>query len=422
LGTIFGELISFALKKVMEMEFGRVTTPFGRRPMTLGMLANQLNAREKAPVRSIDKWKLFRALCEARKAVGISDRSLAVLNALLSFYPKTELSEEHGLVVFPSNSQLSLRTHGMADTTLRRHLAALIDAGLIFRKDSPNGKRYARKGRGGVISDAFGFSVAPLLSRADEIQRLAAEAITARQLAKQLKEQISLCRRDIGKLIETALSEGIAGDWAELQLQFDALSHSLPRTPLTSEIAALLEALDAFRGRIVKCLETHINFSNESGSDSHIGGHIQSSDINPISESERDMATVAKAPSPAINRRNLSRTNSFPLDLVLQACPEIRMYGPASGISTWKDLIVAGHVVRSTFAVSPAAYQRACEVMGQENTATVIACILERAPQISSPGGYLRDLTQKAEAGAFSPGPMLMALLRARGNNAKLAA
>jgi replication initiation protein RepC len=98
------------------------------------------------------------------------------------------------------------------------------------------------------------------------------------------------------------------------------------------------------------------------------------------------------------------------------------MYGPASGISSWKDLIVAGHVVRSTFAVSPAAYQRACEVMGLENTATVIACILERAPQITSPGGYLRDLTQKAEAGAFSPGPMLMALLRARGNDAKLAA
>jgi DNA-binding transcriptional ArsR family regulator len=36
----------------------------------------------------------------------------------------------------------------MAPTTLRRHFATLVDAGLIIRNDGPNGKRYARKGEG----------------------------------------------------------------------------------------------------------------------------------------------------------------------------------------------------------------------------------------------------------------------------------
>ena len=127
--------------------------------MTLGMLASQVMAGEIKPDQSVDKWKLFRALCEAKPLLGITDCALAVLNALLSFYPKNELAQENGL----TNIQLSLRTHGMAEQTVRRHLAALVEAGLLLRKDSPNGKRYVRRDRAGEVEEAFTFSLAPLL-------------------------------------------------------------------------------------------------------------------------------------------------------------------------------------------------------------------------------------------------------------------
>jgi replication initiation protein RepC len=159
------------------MQVGNVTTPFGRRPMTLGMLASQLQANKAAPGKSVDKWKLYRSLCEARTRLGVTDRALAIMNALLSFYPKAELSEENGFVVFPSNAQLSLRANGMAEATIRRHLAVLVEAGLLARKDSANGKRYARRDGEGAVDEAFGFSLAPLLARADEIELLAAEVI-----------------------------------------------------------------------------------------------------------------------------------------------------------------------------------------------------------------------------------------------------
>src|SRR5690606_133281 len=112
-GTGFGDGTSFAFKKVKDMEIGSVTTPFGRRTMSLGLLASQALARNIAPETCVDKWKLYRSLCEARSKLGVSDRALSVLNALMSFHPKTELSGEDALVVFPSNAQLSLRTHGM---------------------------------------------------------------------------------------------------------------------------------------------------------------------------------------------------------------------------------------------------------------------------------------------------------------------
>lgn len=93
------------------------------------------------------------------------------------------------------------------------------------------------------------------------------------------------------------------------------------------------------------------------------------------------------------------------------------MYSQDGAISNWRDLMSAAVVVRSMLGVSPNAYQDACEAMGPENAAVVVACILERAGHINSAGGYLRDLTTRARRGAFSLGPMLMALLRANGGS-----
>lgn len=96
----------------------------------------------------------------------------------------------------------------------------------------------------------------------------------------------------------------------------------------------------------------------------------------------------------------------------VRACPEIAIYGPGGAISSWRELMTAAVVVRSMLGVSPSAYQEACEVMGPENAAVAIACMLERSGHINSAGGYLRDLTRKSARGEFSLGPMLMALLR----------
>jgi replication initiation protein RepC len=429
------------------MEPGYVTTPFGRRPMTLGMLASQMTTREIDPAKSVDKWKIYRALCEAKPLLGITDRALAVLNALLSFYPKNDLADENGLVVFPSNAQLSLRSHGMAEQTIRRHIAVLIDAGLIVRRDSPNGKRYARRSREGEVSDAFGFSLAPLLSRAEEIEHLAAAVVAERLHVQRLRERISLCRRDIGKLIETALAEQLSGDWQRIYTGFRSLVESLPRAPSTAELENLLDELSILREDIVNRLEMQLKTQKQSGNPCQDERHIQNSNPESTSELEPALETKQGGPSvvetdpmgePMADRAGNSgdgrqsdrkppaegskptpgerpELKSFPLGLILQACPEISAYGPGGQIGNWRDLMSAGVVVRSMLGVSPSAYQEACSIMGPENAATVMACILERGGHINSSGGYLRDLTRRTEKGEFAIGPMLMSLVRANG-------
>lgn len=107
---------------------------------------------------------------------------------------------------------------------------------------------------------------------------------------------------------------------------------------------------------------------------------------------------------------------AFPLGLVLRACSDIANYGPEGQIRNWREMMTAAVVVRSMLGVSPSAYEEACDAMGPENAAVTIACILEKGGHINSPGGYLRDLTNKARRGEFSLGPVLMALLRAAGH------
>jgi replication initiation protein RepC len=130
-----------------------------------------------------------------------------------------------------------------------------------------------------------------------------------------------------------------------------------------------------------------------------------------------------RAPMPGAGDREgaAAGIRPFPLGMVLRSCPQIADYGPGGGIAGWRDLMAAAVVVRSMLGVSPSAYQEACEVMGPENAAIVIACILEKGGHINSAGGYLRDLTRRAEKGEFSLGPVLMALLRANGGETKRA-
>ncbi len=422
------------------------TTPFGRRSLSLGMLATQARAQEIDPEASIDKWKLFRNLCEARALIGISDRALVVLNALLTFYPQAELREANGLVVFPSNVQLSLRAHGMAPATLRRHLCALVEAGLIFRKDSPNGKRYARRARVGEGGEAFGFALTPLVTRAAEFETMAEEVRSQRLQLKLMKERVTLLRRDIVKLIELGIEELLDIDWSGQYRRFRTVMDAIPRQASIDDLEPVVDGLECIHMEISNLLENRLISQNPSAKESHFERHKQNSNTKSISDLEpgfrkdqgakterkpeklavgeandETITAIGAGKGPKREIRQVEEAKFVPIGLVRQACPQIDAY-TKQGIASWSDLMAAAVVVRGMLGVSPSAYEEACDILGQENAAVAIACILERADQINSAGGYLRVLTDKAARGEFSIWPMLLAQLRANGSHVHLVA
>lgn len=390
--------------------------------MTLALVKNQFATASIKKGKSADKWKIYRDACEARSLLGLRDRALAVLNALLSFHPETDLNEEANLIVFPSNAQLQARANGIAETTLRESLAVLVEAGLISRNDSPNGKRYARKTREGAIEVAYGFSLAPLLARSEELALMAQEVAEEKQRLKVVKERITITRRDIRKLITAATEEGSPGDWVKAEALYVDVVGRLRSAKTRTALSECLDELSLLREEVINMLEVKVKYEESDGNDSEIRRHLQNSKTDSIIEFEPSSRNelcemLEQEPKPSA-----VPLKAFPLGMVLRACPQISDYAPDGQISHWRQLMTAGVTVRSMLGVSPSGYQEACEVMGPENAAVAIACILERAGHINSPGGYLRDLSRKAQRGEFSLGPMLMALLRVAGGGNSAAA
>ena len=369
-------------------------------------LAQRCRGPRRGPLPHAGKWGLFRDLCTGRAAFGLSDRDLTVLAALLSFHPGDTLEDGAALIVFPSNAALSERAHGMAESTLRRHLAALVGAGVICRHDSPNGKRYALRGAGGAVARAFGFDLRPLLVRAPEIARAAQAAREAAQRLRHLREEVTLLKRDAIKLSAYGSDHHPGADWSAVEARLLDVHR---RSRRKADIAALTALRDELAA-LLRDIRTRLEVMEETGSDKtdandvDSGRHYQNSKpdshcLEPCRETGRAATARTDPPDPPL-----------PLPLVLKACPDITEYFPEE-MRHWRDLCRAADTVRGMLGISPDAWQQAIAVMGHPTAAIVLVCILQRVTHIRSPGGYLRSLTARAEAGQFSPGPMVMALL-----------
>lgn len=403
------------------MEPYQSTTPFGRRSLTLAHVATQIAASTRPPEKVVHKWKIFHAICTARTRLGVSERALTVLDALLSFHPETALTGEDDLIVFPSNHQLTLRAHGMPASTLRRHLAVLVDAGLIVRRDSPNGKRYARKGAGGDIELAFGFDLSPLVVRSEEFQNLAAEIEAEARALKLARERVTLCRRDIAKMIATGIEEGVPtrreghgpADWQEVHQAFRSIVERIPRTATRQELEEIADELSQLADDVLNLLETHVKAANMSAKESQTERHLQNSNPDSLVDLEPSLREGRAARTELKPQPSRPAEGSYPLGMVLSACPDIVDYAKG-GISSWRDFLATAAVVRSMLGISPSAWEEAQTVMGETQAAIVVGCILQRGEAIRSAGGYLRGLTRKAAAGEFSLGPILMAQINSR--------
>jgi replication initiation protein RepC len=395
-------------------------TPFGPRQVTPEMMAYSQMAEAPCPVPVVDKWTIFNDLRTARAAFGVTDRDLSVLYALMTFLPEREMASEGDLIVFPSNETLSERAHGMAESTLRRHLAALVAAGLILRHDSPNGKRYAARGAGGEVLRAFGFSLRPLLVRVSEITEAAAEADQRARELRMTRELAVLRIRDAAKLLEYVVAEGSPAPLEELQAMLAHLRRALRRRMDMSAAQSLSAEAEGLLARVSALIETPGTAVSEkmNGKDDHSERHYHNSNTDVL-ESELSVETTqgADRSSQKTDVQPGRTVPQLPLALVVKACPDLLTFSRRE-IRTWDDLVSASSSLTAMLGISSHAWKEAADTMGSEVAAICVAAILQRVNDIRSPGGYLRALSRKAETGVFSPGPMIMSLISASNSKA----
>jgi len=136
-----------------------------------------------------------------RKDLGLTTNDLAVLTALISYLPRERRDAARSndielTVVFPSNASLSERANGIDERTLRRSLGRLAAANLVERKNSANGKRFPLR-YGGVIRDAFGIDLKPLIQRYDALAARASKLAEEHERLRSLKAEALALRASL---------------------------------------------------------------------------------------------------------------------------------------------------------------------------------------------------------------------------------
>ena len=400
------------------MEYTPIS-PF-MRPISHAHLRVIERPEASVPGRPVNKWELLRELSKAQAAFGVSERDLTVLQGLLSFFPDDALGGNAEMVVFPSNKAICERLNGMPCSTMRRHLARLVEAGLLQRRDSPNGKRYVRKH--GEERVAFGFDLSPLYRQSEEIARAAEAVREAEERVRRLREVVSLMRRDLAALAEFGdeMQPGL-GLWDQLRDTAALTARALRRKLSIEDLAAYradLEALLDQARNIIDGPETEEMNTNDARSERHHhNSKKESIDLEPALEKSRAASGVPDVdrdePVADVDEQDTRHLPKIPLHLVIAACPSLKTFYQGE-IRHWHQLFDAACHVRPAMGISASAWEEAQRFMGPEQASIVVSAMLERFEDIRSPGGYLRALTAKAAAGEFSCGPMVMALIARR--------
>jgi replication initiation protein RepC len=324
------------------------------------------------------------------------------------------------MVVFPSNKAICERLNGMPCSTMRRHIARLVDAGLLMRRDSPNGKRYIRKH--GEERVAFGFDLSPLYCRSEEVARAAEAVCEAEDRVRRLREVVSLMRRDLAALAEFGeeIQPGL-GLWDQLRDKAVLTARALRRKLMVEELSAYrsdLEALLDHARNVIDGPETEeMNTNGAKFERHHHNSNEESIDLEPALEKGGAAADApdveTDAPVADVEEADTRRVPKIPLHLVIAGCPSLKTFYQGD-IRHWHQLFDAACHVRPAMGISASAWEEAQRFMGPEQASIVVVAMLERFADIRSPGGYLRALTSKAAAGEFSCGPMVMALMSRR--------
>lgn len=269
---------------------------------------------------------------------------------------------------------------------------------------------------------------------APQIFEVAERANALACAVKKVRAEITIHLRDIARMIDLAYEEGRTSQsttfWIDLQGRLKALSGRVSKTAPLDELKVRCACLARLRAEVEKAyldslaeeeLQAHECTSdlvdevsnaseqqNMSANDSIYERHIHNSKTEYKFEN-----SINNKEKPNLNAKNEgsdSSINTISLVKLRMICPDFTDYS-RNGLSDWSDALAAGAVVRSMLGISSDAWEKAARTMGQGAAIAVLAYIVQRGAEIRSAGGYLRSLTEKAEAGAFSIKPMMDSLV-----------
>lgn len=358
------------------MAFEHASAPFGQR------VSPALPADNVKP----DRVTIMKTLSRAASPLGLGPSVVATVDALLSCLPPKRNHD----VVYASNATLVLRRNGISDRTLRRHLAELVDIGLMIRVDSPNGKRYAKRNPSMGTAMRFGLNLAPLFAAYDKLATLADKHTAEIQRADYLRTKL----RSIIRQMETTDRSKQAEEARRI------LRRQLSVDQLEAWLIDLESLIPPLRSHSV---ETPLSPEDMSACNGQNVRHQQKSKKENIDR--EDEAVAPKQPSP-------NRTLSF--EQLTQACPEATSFLPAE-LSSQVDVIAHARRLAPMIGIDRSCYEAAENRLGPVGAALTVWGLMEKQSRIARIGAYFRSITSGKRSQSFDPWNLLDQLVRNSG-------
>jgi replication initiation protein RepC len=244
-----------------------------------------------------------------RKDLNLTSNDVTVLTALISFLPRDQSpnsgeTQRKLTVVFPSNASLSERANGIDERTLRRCLGRLEAAGLIQRKSSANGKRFPLR-YGGIIRDAFGLDLGPLMQSHDALAAKASKVTEERERLRSLKAEALALRASL--LQDEQLHDA-------RRASLETIRNLLRRATLTADtvlqiIAGLRELGANAKPSYGECHDSNTRADREQSQDQTLGRECASEMSARNGQNDRQIESVKK--EHIKKETHVKQTNAF---------------------------------------------------------------------------------------------------------------
>jgi replication initiation protein RepC len=354
-------------------------------------------------------------------------------------------------IVWPS-AAMQQQDMGLGVSQVKNLNRHLVELGLVVMRDSPNGKRYGRRGPQGRIIEAYGFDLSPIARRFTEFQAIAQAGREGRARIAGLRRRATIARNGIRQLLETANEQRIAGDeWDACCLAATMASRGLAGRKNPDEMEMTVAALERIQREMRFGLETA--FAAQAGSrttplDSFVDTdpkgpenwpHITTTNqlMNPKDtviapkqdkaaepthhpSSRRTAALVTSIVRQSIDNRrqqaSVERRDSgtllkiTPIDLVKLA-PRLRPY-LRDASPRWPELVEAADWLRDELGIPQNIWGDACLALGREQAAVAVA-IVSAKPHTHfrrSAGAYFHGMISRAKAGELHLGRTIWAM------------
>ena len=409
----------------------RAGSPTGFRRLTPGLLKADRTAENFAgmPDGVTMHGQLLAAFKAAAPRLGLSPRLVHAIDWLFRFIMPQDWGRGGRPIVWPSAS-LQQEALGLSPTRTKAINRAMIEAGLITMKDSPNGKRYGKRDPKGQIVEAYGFDLSPIAARHTEFTRLAAEAKAEREEMGRLRRRATIARKSITQILETVAEYGFQGDgWLTLRRETRDITQALRRVERPEEMALGVESLERRQRAARERLEILLSAvtagpseavdSDPKGPENRPHQYTYKPNENPkqdtvIAQDECKSPVDNAVPSQATPEQPVGPQASKPAkparidgtvlristDELVRLAPRLRGY-LATPAPTWPDVVEAADWLRGELGVSKPLWGEACLAMGREEAAIALAIVSAKPKEhfTSSPGGYFHGMVTKAKAG-----------------------